>query len=163
MEDGLNKLKEAFEFKDLKEDSDFFIVHGHDEKAKKDVEDFVKIDLELKPIILHKEADEGRTIIEKLEMHSNVGFAIVLFTPDDFGFPKNNPKEIEERARQNVIFELGYFTAKLGRNRVCILYKGNVEILSDFQGVLYKKMDEENLWKTELQKEIQKAGIIYNK
>ena len=76
---------------------------------------------------------------------------------------KEEKQSLKPRARQNVIFELGYFTAKLGRNRVCVLYKGNVEILSDFQGVLYKKMDEENLWKTELKKEIQKAGIIYNK
>ncbi len=163
MEDGFNKIKKAFKFKDLKEDSDIFIVHGHDESTKNSVEKFINNDLKLNSTILHKEADEGRTIIEKLEMHSNVGFAIVLFTPDDFGFPKNNPKEIEERARQNVIFELGYFIAKLGRNRVCVLYKGDVEILSDFQGVLYKKMDENGTWKTELKKEIQNAGILYNR
>ena len=162
IEDGFNKIKEAFNFKDLKEDSDIFIVHGHDESTKNSVENFINNDLELNSIILHKEADEGRTIIEKLEMHSNVGFAIVLFTPDDFGFPKNNPKKIGERARQNVIFELGYFIAKLGRNRVCVLYKGDVEILSDFQGVLYKKMDENGSWETELKKEIQNVGILYN-
>ncbi len=134
-----------------------FIVHGHDEASKETVARFVE-KLELHPIILHEQPNAGRTIIEKFEDHSNVGFAIVLLTPDDFGAPRNS-HDLKPRARQNVILELGYFIGKLGRGKVCALYKEGVEIPSDYQGVLYIPMDSAGAWRTALAKEIKNAGI----
>ncbi len=135
-----------------------FIVHGHDELAKVSVENRVR-ELGLDPIILHKRPNAGRTIIEKFEDHANVSFAIVLLTPDDIGAPKNKPSETKPRARQNVILELGYFMGKLGRNRVCALYKKGVELPSDIQGVTYLPMDSAGAWRMDLAKEIKNAGI----
>jgi predicted nucleotide-binding protein len=117
-----------------------FIVHGHDREMKNEVAN-VLLKLKLKPIILHEQPDEGRTIIEKFEMHSDVDFAVILLSPDDFAFSSGaSPKEGKYRARQNVIMELGYFIAKLGRNRVVTLYRqnNNFEIPSEYLGVLYK-------------------------
>lgn len=136
--------------------SDIFIVHGHDEAAKESVARFIE-KLELKPIILHEQPDKGRTIIEKFEEHSNVGFAIVLLTPDDVGAPIKQQEKLKSRARQNVIFELGFFVGRLGRNRVCALYKGDIEMPSDYKGVLYKPMMGD--WQLSLAKEIKAAGI----
>ena len=138
-----------------------FIVHGHDEAAKESVARLLE-KLDLEPIILHEKPDQGRTIIEKFEEHSDVGFAVVLLTPDDVGAAKEGAESLESlkpRARQNVIFELGFFVGKLGRKRVCALRKGDTEILSDFSGVLWKPLDEEGAWRLELGKEIRAAGL----
>ncbi len=114
--------------------------------------------MELIPIILHEQPNAGLTIIEKFENYSDTVFAVILLTPDDTCIDDGSKKRIL-RARQNVIFELGYFIGKLGRQRVCALYKEGVEIPSDFQGVLYIPLDSKGAWKFELSKEIKQAGI----
>jgi predicted nucleotide-binding protein len=122
---------------------EIFIVHGHDDEAKMELEHFVS-EIGLTPIILHRKADEGLTIIEKFEKHSKVGFALILITPDDE--VRDSAGKIIERARQNVIFEMGFFLGKLGRGRVCCIRKEDVEMPSDISGVIYKpfksKIDE---------------------
>jgi predicted nucleotide-binding protein len=138
--------------------SDIFIVHGHDESAKQAVARFIE-KLGLKAIILHEQPNAGRTIIEKFEDYANVGFAVVLMTPDDVGATKDKKDQLLPRARQNVVFELGFFVGKLGRNRVCALHKEEVEIPSDYTGVLYVAMDEDGGWQLKLAKEIKAAGI----
>ncbi len=135
-----------------------FIVHGRDEAAKLAVAGFIK-KLELNPVILHEKPNEGRTIIEKFEDHTNVGFAVVLMTPDDVGALVEEKDKLKPRARQNVILELGFFLGKLGRKHVCALYKENVEIPSDYEGVLFIPMDANNGWQLSLAKEINAAGI----
>ena len=135
-----------------------FVVHGHDEGAKHEVARFIE-HLGLHPIILHEKANEGRTIIEKFEDHSNVGFAVVLLTPDDVGHPKDEPAKIKLRARQNVVLELGFFLGKLNRPKVCALLKGDIELPNDYLGVLYTPMDNAGAWKFKLAREIKAAGI----
>lgn len=94
-----------------------FVVHGHDEGARESVARFLE-KLGLEPIILHEQANRGRTVIEKIEGHRDVGFAVVLLTPDDQGCVEGG--QLEPRARQNVLLELGYFLGYLGRDRVCV-------------------------------------------
>ena len=103
--------------------------------------------------------NKGRAVIEKFEDYSNVGFAVVLLTPDDLAKSNDKRKELKPRARQNVIFEFGYFVGKLRRERVCVLYKENVEIPSDYGGILYIEMDKGDSWKQALAKEMKEAGI----
>ena len=135
--------------------NDVFIVHGRDDGAKDGVARFVT-DLELKPIILQEQPDRGNTVIEKLERcSSNVGYAIALVTPDDIGTLKDKEDdELNDRARQNVVFELGYFMGKLGRDRVCLLLKDKVELPSDIGGIVYIPMDPNDGWKAKLQRNI---------
>jgi len=120
-----------------------FIVHGHDEKAKGQLE-VLLTEFGLEPVVLHRQADEGKTIIEKFEKHSDVGYAFILLTPDDIAFSATQEKlsdaerRYEYRARPNVIFEFGYFVGRLGRGNVCCLHTGNVTLPSDVQGVIYK-------------------------
>jgi len=135
-----------------------FVVHGHDEEAKQSVARLLE-KLDLEAIILHERPNQGRTIIEKFEAYDEVGFAIVLFTPDDVGASKEDQKNLRPRARQNVVFELGYFIGKMGRSQVCVLHREPVEILSDYQGVLYIPMDEGGAWKMKLGQEFNHAGI----
>jgi predicted nucleotide-binding protein len=137
-----------------------FIVHGHDEKAKEVVARFITT-LHFEPIILREMPNEGKGILEKLEHNSSdVAFAVVLLTPDDIGRKKRARKINEQkRARQNVIFELGYFIAKLERHRVVALVKDNIELPSDFNGIVYIKMDDRGAWKIEICKEMNAAGM----
>jgi predicted nucleotide-binding protein len=135
---------------------DVFIVHGHDELAKTQVARFLER-AGLNPIILHEQKNAGRTIIEKFEHHGTVaGFAVVLLTHDDVGGP--NEKELQPRARQNVIGEMFWFAGKFGRDRVCALKKGDLELPSDFAGVIYTEMDDRGAWKTDLLRELEGAG-----
>ncbi len=135
-----------------------FLVHGHDEATKEKVARFLeKIGLEV--IILHEKVSQGMTIIEKFEEYaSQAGFAIVLFTPDDIGFPLGEEERKQPRARQNVVLEMGYFIGRLKRERVCVLYKGGVELPSDILGVVYHAVDDANGWKLSLAGELKRAG-----
>ncbi len=156
-----------------KKNNKIFIVHGRDTKPAKELKNML-IDFNLKPIILHEQASGSRTVIEKLEKYSNVGYAFVILTPDDAGYLQkdaerffstqkkkhpvlsgipnldqvmtgfvfDNLKEffsrsvVKERARQNVILELGYFMALLKRQNICCLYKGELEYPSDIRGIV---------------------------
>jgi predicted nucleotide-binding protein len=134
-----------------------FVVHGHDEAAREAVARLLER-LDLKPIILNEQVSLNQTIIEKIESYGrDVGFAVVLLTPDDVG--GKAPDAFQPRARQNVILELGYFVGKLGRDRVCALKKGEVEVPSDYDGVVYTLMDNAGGWKFTLANELHAAGI----
>ena len=134
-----------------------FIVHGRDEGAREKVARFLER-LELKPVVLHEQPNEGRTIIEKFEDYTDVRFAVVLLTPDDIGRLQDDAGEFRPRARQNVIFEFGYFIGKLGRERVCALVQGDLERPSDYDGVLYIPLDDSDGWKMRLVQELKSAG-----
>ena len=108
-------------------------------------------------MILQEQPDQGRTIIEKFEQCAQGDFAVALFTPDDVGLSDDD--DIQPRARQNVIFEFGYFIGKFGRDRVRVLVKGNPEIPSDYSGVIYIPLDESGGWKMALIKEMKSAGF----
>jgi predicted nucleotide-binding protein len=138
-----------------------FVVHGHDHGAKDAMARFLE-KIELQAIILHEQPDQGFTIIEKFETYAKqVAFAVVLLTPDDLGGAASVPVQAA-RARQNVIFELGYFVGKLGRGRACLLRKGDVEIPSDLYGVIYTDMDTAEGWKLKLVKELKAAGLQFD-
>lgn len=132
-----------------------FIVHGHDDAMKAEAARLVER-LGYEAIILHEQPDVGKTIIEKLEQHSEKPeFAIILYSPDDL---MDNGKK---RARQNVVFEHGYFVGKLGRGKVVCLYKlhESFELPTDISGILYKPYDSNGAWKYEISREMKTAGL----
>jgi predicted nucleotide-binding protein len=137
-----------------------FLVHGHEYPALHEVARFLE-KLRQEVIVLREQPNQGRTVIEKFENYADVGFAVVLLTPDDVGGPRpvTSPNKLRSRARQNVIFELGYFIGRLGRLKVCALYVEGVEIPSDYGGVLYTKFDAAGAWRLELAKELKAAGM----
>lgn len=118
-----------------------FIVHGHDDDSKLALKNFLQNTLHLlEPIILHEQPNLGRTIIEKFEAYASMSdLAFVLLTPDDPGADPNGSNTNKRRARQNVIFELGFFLGSIGRTsgRVFLLHKGPLELPSDLSGVVY--------------------------
>lgn len=137
-----------------------FIVHGRDEATKNDVARFVeKIGLEA--VILHEQPNGGRTIIQKFQEESaGAVFAIVLMTPDDVGGLDAN--HLQPRARQNVIFELGFFLGRLGPKKVCALFSGNLEKPSDFEAVVYIPYSSNSDWKSALARELNHAEVAFD-
>ena len=133
-----------------------FIVHGHNVAVQQSVARVIE-KLGLKPIILHEQPNIGKTIIEKFEKHSDVGFAIILMTDDDNGKSKDEI-DLKSRARQNVILELGYFIGKLGRERILPLHSESVELPSDIHGLLYIPIDKADNWKFAIVKELKAVG-----
>ncbi len=133
--------------------SKIFIVHGHDGELKESVARIIEKQ-GIEAIILSEQANQGRTIIEKFIDHSDVGGAICLFTADDIGKAKKASNE-NERARQNVVFETGFFIGQLGREHTVILADAGVEMPSDLSGVVYT--DTRN-WQLDLLRELSAMG-----
>jgi predicted nucleotide-binding protein len=160
------KLERKKEAHSVELSNDVFIVHGHDNEMKQYVAR-VLTQLGLVPNILHEKPNQGRTIIEKLEANtSDVGFAVVLLSPDDMAYIRSQtPEQARPRARQNVVLELGYFIAKLGREKVMPLYKGAeaFELPSDIAGVVYTPFDDAGHWRYALADELKAAGYTIDK
>lgn len=145
-----------------------FVVHGHNNALKVEVARTIEL-LGLKAIILHEQEDFGNTIIEKFEANAtDVGFAVILLTSDDLGVSKKDiakeekekgyKAEYKERARQNVVFEMGYFIGKLDRAHVFELMENGVEKPGDIDGIIYTSVDEEGMWKVKLAKRLKACG-----
>jgi predicted nucleotide-binding protein len=134
--------------------SKLFIIHGHDELLKMEVQ-LLLHRAGVNSMVLHELPDKGRTIIDKLiEEGSQSNYAIALLSPDDLlGDGKG-------RARQNVILEIGYFMGQLGKERVRLLVKGDLDIPSDLQGILYEKVDDSGNWRMKVLKELIAVGIF---
>jgi predicted nucleotide-binding protein len=136
--------------------SRIFVVHGRDGQHRETVARFLQ-QLGLEAVILHEEPNKGRTLITKFrEVAADIGFVIVLMTPDDIGGIRDGNSEQKARARQNVIFELGFFIGTLGPERVAALIGNDVERPSDFEGVVYIPIESE--WRLPLCRELRAAG-----
>jgi predicted nucleotide-binding protein len=156
LQERLDDLGELAAFDEQVQDPTYsnrvFVVHGHDNETKEAVAR-VLTKLGLDPIILHEQANRGRTIIQKFQDETvDVGFAVVLMSPDD------ELADGMKHARQNVVLELGFFLGRLGPARVAALKRGDVETPSDFDGVLYTTVDDAGMWRYQLAKELKAAG-----
>lgn len=136
-----------------------FVVHGHNHAALHLAVRVLERGTGRDVIVLHEQANSGRTVLEKFEQHAtSAAFAVVLLTADDEGAEVGSPSH-RKRARQNVIFELGFFFGQLGRERVVVLVDGGVEQPSDISGLVYIPLDGAGAWKMALGRELAAASI----
>jgi predicted nucleotide-binding protein len=141
-----------------KDPKKIFVVHGHHTEMRLAVS-LMLTKLHLKPVILGERVNQGKTIIEKFEANSDVGFAVVLMSADDMAYLKtSDPSTALPRPRQNVIFELGFFIAKLDRVKIAILKEDipELEILTDLSGIAYISYKDD--WQNQLFRELEAAG-----
>ena len=136
-----------------------FVIHGHDELNMRRLKDLLRDEWGIDPIILSREPGKGRTLIEKFEQEAErANYAIALVTPDDLMVVRNGEYA---QARPNVIFELGWFYERLGRDRVAILFKEGTKIHSDLDGInRIEFRDDVNEKVVELRKELRAAGLV---
>lgn len=149
-----------------------FIVHGHNDALKTKVARVVE-KMGLRAIILHEQEDYGKTVIEKFEENAeDIGFAIILLTADDLAVShadlekedkeKDYKATYRNRARQNVIFEMGFFVGKLDRAHVFELQEDGLEEPSDLKGIIYTPVDKEDMWRFKLAKRLKAVGYEVN-
>jgi predicted nucleotide-binding protein len=135
-----------------------FVVHGQEEEKKEAVAKFLgKLDLE--PVILHEQPSHGVTLIEKFENYSDVVFAVIVLTGDDYGYPKGKPEESKPRPRQNVVFELGFLMGRFAGKRVYALHEEGLELPSDYQGLVFIPYDAAGIWKLLIARAMKTANI----
>ena len=137
------------------EKNNVFIVHGHDNEVKEKVARFIER-LGFNPIIIQEQIGRNNSIMDQIELHSNVGYGIILYTPCDIGSRNIENVPLKNRARQNVVFEHGLLVGKIGRENICVLKKGEIELPTDWSGIVFKTMDED--WKINIAKEMKGAG-----
>jgi predicted nucleotide-binding protein len=147
--------------RELGADGKILVVHGRNHQVREQVARFL-MKLELEPILLDEQAAMGRTLIEKLESQAGLSFAIVILTGDDVGALAIVADRLRPRARQNVIFELGFAVGRLRRERVCALYEESVELPSDIHGVEYTPLDTAGAWRAKLARELYQAGFRFD-
>ncbi|TFC56891.1 nucleotide-binding protein [Cryobacterium sp. TMT2-15-1] len=140
-------------------DGRVFIVHGHNGALKHELARFLVSLTGHEPVILHEQANNGRSLIEKFENNAaTTGYAVVLLTADDLGRAKDADAD-RPRGRQNVIFEMGFFFGALGRRRVAVLYEEGVEEPGDVTGLVYIPIDSAGGWRLNVARELSDAGI----
>ncbi len=168
---GANMASEGKSKKSSTPRKEIFVSHGKDLKPLNELKEILT-EVGLIPAVLSELPSGGKTVMEKLEAYSNVGYAFVILTPDDLGgFVEtgnkwSRPKRLRKflknaqtRTRQNVILEFGFFVGKLGRNRVTCLLKKPVEQPSDMQGIVYISFKESiHEIKDDILKELKAAG-----
>jgi predicted nucleotide-binding protein len=140
-----------------------FVVHGHDEANKHELSAFLRDLIGRDPVILHQQPNRGQVLIEKFEANaSEAGFAVVILSADDEGKSVASTDPLARRARQNVVFEMGFFFGALGRRNVAVLYEEGVELPSDVTGIAYISLDRAGAWKSLVAREVKDAGIDVN-
>ncbi|WP_211474891.1 TIR domain-containing protein [Collimonas humicola] len=118
----------AQEAKELKR---VFISHGRSNDWR-EVQAYIERDIGLATLELSQEPSAGQTIIEKLENNAgSCDSAVIVMTGDDI------VADGQARARENVMHEIGFFQAKYGRARVCLLHEEAASIPTNLSGVVY--------------------------
>lgn len=139
--------------------SKVFIVHGHNEALKYEMSDWLR-SVGIEPVILHLQPNGGlSSILAKIESNADVDAAVILFTADDVGRAKSE-KNLHDRARQNVVFEAGYFAGRLSCSHVVVLHEQSVELPSDLSGIVF--ISTAGQWKEDLRREFSNMGLKYN-
>jgi predicted nucleotide-binding protein len=140
-----------------------FVVHGHARAALHETVRVLERGTGREVIVLHEQASAGRTIVEKFEDYAaDVSFAVVLLTGDDEGGMRAS-SEVHPRGRQNVIFELGFFSGNSDASELSCFFKENIERPSDIAGLVYINLDQSGAWKYSLARELEAAGITVDR
>jgi predicted nucleotide-binding protein len=146
------------------ERGEIFLVHGHD-RRREEVKNFLENTCQsrYKVVILDEQPALGRTLIERLEQHGQrAAYAVILFTADDVGAAKadgGEAQKVNPRARQNVVFEFGWFCGQIGRERVAVLYEPGVELPSDIGGLTFIDLGNDDR-AVRLARDLKAAGLV---
>lgn len=144
----------------LRHRENVFVIHGRDEAKWRELKDILKSEFRLNPIVLEEQPTAGcKTVIEKFEYYARIcSYAIAVFTPDDEVISDG---ATYLQARPNVIYELGWFSGKLGRSGAMLLLKEGTSLFSDFGGIIQKRFTQNISEKIiEIKKDIVAAGIL---
>ncbi len=138
------------------------VVSGTDEVMKQALTKALT-KLWLAPVVMQEEPSQGRKIVEHFQDYADVGFAVVLLSPDDYTYPKAEAATKRKLSpQQDVIFLLGFLLGKLGKSKVLVFYKESADfaVPLDFEGVKFTAFDDRDSWKLALIREL--TNCVYS-
>jgi predicted nucleotide-binding protein len=158
-EESKTETQEKAEREEKLDNRKVLIISGQEKEKKFALVDFLK-QLGLKPVLPQEEPGPEKNLIDKFEKYSDVAFAILLLTGDDYGYPKGKPEEARPRPKQNVIFELGFLIGRLKQNNIfCALYEEGLDLPPVYQGNFFIPYDSEGLWKLFIARAMKMANV----
>jgi len=138
------------------------VVSGADDEMKQALTGALT-KLSLIPLVMSEEPSQGKKIVENFSRdYADVAFAVVLLSPDDFAYAKNEAATKRKlRPQQDVVFELGFLLGKLGKGNVLVFFRecANFEIPTDFEGIKFTAFDDRDSWKLALIRELSNSGL----
>ncbi len=143
-----------------------FLAHGRDERWKEAVAHLLEHAGSDEVTILNDRPEERAKLLEQIgEQAHATRYAIVLLTADDVGAARlESPQEpyFTTRARQDVVFEMGFLVAALTPGRVCVLYEDGVELPCELEGISHVRLDLAGTWQPKLLLALRRAGFDYD-
>jgi predicted nucleotide-binding protein len=138
------------------------VVSGADETMKQTMTLALR-KLGLASVVMSEEPAQGKKLVDRFKEYADVGFAVVLLSPDIYVYPKGEEATKRERTpRQDVTFMFGFLLGKLGKERVLAFYREspNFAFPIEFEGVKFAPLDNRDSWKLALIRELTGCGYI---
>jgi predicted nucleotide-binding protein len=111
---------------------------------------------------MNEEPNQGKRIVERFKKdYADVGFAVVLLSPDVYVYPKGEEATKRERTPSNdVALMFGFLLGKLGKEKVLAFYREtpNFAFPINFEGVKFTPLDNRDSWKLSLIRELTECG-----
>jgi predicted nucleotide-binding protein len=143
-----------------------FLVHGRNETVRQAVGQLLGRAGSHAVTILNERPNDRKMLVEQFEPRAaGSRYAIVLLTADDVGAPRLDSEQepyYAPRARQGVVFEMGFLVAALSPRCVCVLYEDGVELPFDLEGISYIRLDLSGSWQSKLLLLLRGAGFDYD-
>jgi predicted nucleotide-binding protein len=136
------------------------VVSGTDEVMKQTITGALR-KLGLAAIVINEEPGQGKKIVDRFADYTDVGFAIVLLSPDVYVYPKGEEATKRERIpKQEVTLMFGFLLGKLGKDKVFAFYREspNFAFPMEFEGVKFTALDNRDSWKLALIRELTNCG-----
>ncbi len=137
-----------------------FVVSGSDDYMKQAVLGALA-KLKIVPVLTCEEPSQGRKIVDRFNDYEDMAFAVVLLSPDDFVYCRNETTTQRKlKPQQNVVFQLGFLLGKLGKSNVFVLLREceNFQV-PDFEGLKTVAFDDRGSWKLTLIRELYSHGF----
>ncbi len=136
------------------------VVSGTDETMKQTFTGALR-KLGLAAVVMNEEPSQGKKIVDHFADYKDVGFALVLLSPDVYVYPKGEEATKRQRTpRQDVLLMFGFLLGKLGKDKVLAFYREspNFAFPIEFEGVKFTALDDRDSWKLSLIRELTGCG-----
>jgi hypothetical protein len=101
----------------------------------------------------------GRSADGQSQPALSAGFALVLVSAEEEGRRLGSGDDLQHRAHQDVLVQLGLLAGRLGAGRVCVLYRMPLTVAGQDSGLTWVPLDVAGAWKKRLLPLFSAAGL----
>jgi predicted nucleotide-binding protein len=142
------------------------LAHGRDDRWAQAVAHLLEQAGSHELTILDQRAEQRAELLEDAgDQRAAPRYAVVLLTADDIGGRRLESAEepyFAPRARQDVVFEMGFLAAALTPACVCVLYEEGVELPCELDEISHVRLDLAGTWQPKLLMKLRRAGFDYD-